>query len=56
MFSADNGVRGELEFSYLQNIDNAGSEFAPPGNLSYCKPQQNPPGMLWLLNLVDNRW
>ena len=54
-FSADNGVEGELEFSYLQNIDNAGSEFAPPGNLSYRKPQQNPPGMLWLVNLINNR-
>jgi RNA polymerase sigma-70 factor (ECF subfamily) len=55
-FSGDNGIQGELEFSYLQNIDNAGSEFAPPGNLSYRKPQQNSPGMLWLVNLINDRW
>jgi RNA polymerase sigma-70 factor (ECF subfamily) len=54
-FSADNDVRGELEFSYLQNIDNAGSEFAPPRLEGYRKPQQNPPGMLWLVNLINNR-
>jgi RNA polymerase sigma factor (sigma-70 family) len=54
-FSADNGGRGELKFSYLQDINNAGSEFASPRNLSYRKPQQNPPGMLWLIKLIDDR-
>ena len=55
-FSADNGVEGELEFSYLQNIDNSGSKFTSPRVGSYRKPQQNPPGMLWLVNLFNNRW
>jgi len=55
-FSADNGVEGELEFSYLQNIDNPGSEFVSPRVGSYRKPQQNPPGMLWLVKLINNRW
>jgi len=55
-FSADNSVEGELEFSYLQNIDNSGSKFTSPRVGSYRKPQQNPPGMLWLVNLFNNRW
>jgi RNA polymerase sigma-70 factor (ECF subfamily) len=55
-FSADNGGEGELEFSYLQNIDNPGNEFASPRVGSYRKPQQNPPGMLWLVKLINNRW
>jgi RNA polymerase sigma-70 factor (ECF subfamily) len=55
-FSTDNGGQGELEFSYLQDIDNPGNEFASPRVGSYRKPQQNPPGMLWLINLINNRW
>jgi RNA polymerase sigma factor (sigma-70 family) len=55
-FSADNVGQGELKFSYLQDIDNVGSEFAPPRNSSYRKPQQNPPGMLWLVKLINDRW
>ena len=52
-FSAENGGQGELEFSYLQDIDNPGSEFAPPKVGSYRRPQQNPPGMLWLAKLLS---
>jgi RNA polymerase sigma factor (sigma-70 family) len=55
-FSAGNGDKGELEFSYLQNVENVGNEFASPRVGSYRKPQQNPPGMLWLIKLFSNRW
>jgi hypothetical protein len=55
-FSAGNGGEGELEFSYLQNIDNVDSEFASPRVGSYRRPRQNPPGMLWLVKLINNRW
>ena len=55
-FSASNGIEGELEFSYLQNIDNVGNEFVSPRIGSYRKPQQNPPGVLWLVKLFNNRW
>ena len=55
-FSASNGGEGELEFSYLQNIDNPGNEFASPRVGSYQKLQQNPPGMLWLVKLINSRW
>ena len=54
-FSASNGIEGELEFSYLQNIDNVGNEFVSPRIGSYRKPQQNPPGVLWLVKLFNNR-
>ena len=55
-FSSDSGDQGELQFSYLQNIDNPGSEFTRPGAGSYRTPQQSPPGMLWLVKLINNRW
>jgi RNA polymerase sigma-70 factor (ECF subfamily) len=54
-FSAGNSVKGELDFFYLQNIDNVGDEFASPGIESYRKPQQSPPGVLWLVKLINNR-
>ncbi len=56
MFSAGNGGHGELEFSYLQDIDNTGNEFVSPRLGSYRKPQQSTPGMLWLVKLFNNRW
>jgi len=55
-FSAGNGVEGELEFSYMQNIDNPGNEFASPRVGSSRKLRQNPPGILWLVKLINNRW
>ncbi len=54
-FSASNGGEGELEFSYLQNLDNVGNEFTPPRIGSYRRPQQNPPGMLWIATLLNSR-
>ena len=55
-FTANDGGEGELIFSYLQDIDNVGNEFTPPRMRSYRQPQQDPPGMLWLVNLITNRW
>ncbi len=55
-FSTGDSDEGELQFSYLQNIDNPGSEFVRPGTVSYRKPLQSPPGMLWLVKLINNRW
>jgi RNA polymerase sigma-70 factor (ECF subfamily) len=55
-FSAGNNVEGELEFSYLQNIDNVGNEFVSPRIGRYRKLRQNPPGMLWLAALVNGSW
>jgi RNA polymerase sigma-70 factor (ECF subfamily) len=55
-FSTGSGDEGELRFSYLQNIDNTGSEFTRPRFGSYRRPRQSPPGMLWLVKLINNRW
>jgi hypothetical protein len=55
-FSADNGREGELGFSYLQDIDNVGGEFARPRARSSRGSRQNPPGMLWLVKLMNDRW
>jgi len=55
-FSTDSGDEGELRFSYLQNIDNPGSEFTRPRTGNYRSPQQSSPGMLWLVKLINNSW
>ena len=55
-FTANDGGEGELVFSYLQDINNVGSEFTLPRVRSNRGPQQDPPGMLWLVNLITNRW
>jgi hypothetical protein len=55
-FSTDSGDEGELQFTYLQNIDDPGSEFTRPRTGSYHRPQQNSPGVLWLVKLINNNW
>jgi RNA polymerase sigma factor (sigma-70 family) len=56
IFSVDNSGQGELRFTYLQDIDNIGKEFASSMSESYRKLQQNQPGMMWLVNLINDRW
>jgi len=55
-FAGTNGSEGELRFSYLQNIDDVGNEFVQPRAGSYRRSQQDTPGMLWLVKLINNRW
>jgi RNA polymerase sigma-70 factor (ECF subfamily) len=53
-FLAGDGERGELGFSYLQEVDDAGSEFAQPQTGSVQRSQANPDGLLWLIKAVEN--
>ncbi len=55
-FSADDSGEGELRFSYLQDIDDIGNEFAPPRTASYRSLQQDSPSVLWLVKLINNSW
>jgi RNA polymerase sigma factor (sigma-70 family) len=55
-FLADNSIEGELRFSYIQDIDSVGHEFARPKVGSYRGSRQNPPGILWFSKLADGRW
>jgi hypothetical protein len=55
-FSSGSGDEGELQFSYVQNINNLGTEFTRPVIGSYRTSQQSPPGMLWLVKLINNHW
>jgi RNA polymerase sigma-70 factor (ECF subfamily) len=55
-FLTGNSNEGELRFSYLQNIDNADSEFVQPKTGSYRQSQQNSPDTLWLMKLINNSW
>ena len=55
-FSTDNGDEGELRFTYLQDINDAGNEFAAPRIASYRSSRQEPPGILWLEKLINNSW
>ena len=54
-FSTDDG-EGELNFSYLQDIDDIGNEFAPPRIRSDRAPRRQDQGILWLVNLMNRRW
>jgi len=49
-FSGDTG--GQLQFDYLQEIDDVGSEFAQP--IRKSRQQENSEGILWLLELIRN--
>ncbi len=51
-FLTDGQKQGELRFSYLQDIDGAGSEFTEPNKRTYRRSQQNNPGILWLVRLA----
>jgi hypothetical protein len=52
-FLTSEGIKGELEFSYLQVINSAGSEFVEPRIDSYLKRQQRGQGLLWLVELAE---
>ncbi len=54
--TASDGSKGELIFSYLEDIDNVGGEFVPPTVRSDRGPQQDHPGMLWLEELMSGSW
>jgi hypothetical protein len=54
-FSASDGSEGELRFSYLQDIENLGNEFAPPRIRSDRAPRRQDQGILWLVNLINSR-
>ena len=49
---ANGTTTGEIRFSYLQDIENDGNEFAPPRIRSGHAPQRKDQGMLWLVNLT----
>ena len=49
-YSGDTG--GQLQFDYLQDIDNIGSEFAEPSSKAPLTEKST--GMLWLLELLNN--
>jgi hypothetical protein len=54
-FSGRAGREGELRFSYLQDVDDPGSEFAQPKAGGFQRSQANPDGVLWLVGLVKDR-
>ena len=41
---------GELTFTYLQEIDNIGGEYADPTG----RPQREEQGLLWLMRLIES--
>ncbi len=56
IFSTSDGSQGELRFSYLQDIENVGSEFTPPRIGRNRSAQHDSPGMLWLVKLIKKGW
>jgi hypothetical protein len=51
-FSTNDGCEGKLTFSYLQEIENIGNEFAQPASKASMRERSE--GILWLLELVRN--
>jgi hypothetical protein len=45
-----------MEFTYLQDIDDIGNEFIEPRVVSYRSLRKEPPGVLWLIKLINNSW
>ncbi len=46
-------AEGELIFSYLEDIDQTGDEFAEPRKKDYGKSQREGLGILWLIRLAE---
>jgi len=46
-------TEAELRFTYMQDIDDIGGEFAEPRRKSYRGPQRKDRGMLWLVQLAE---
>jgi RNA polymerase sigma-70 factor (ECF subfamily) len=58
-FVSKNAAKGELIFSYLQDIDGVENEFAPPARQKFQQPHQRQLGIGWLLRLEQGeleRW
>jgi hypothetical protein len=55
--STSEGRTGELRFSYLQDIEQAGGRFVEPQVGSYYgRKREQGPGLLWLVHLVNGDW
>lgn len=52
-FSIGDSSKGELRFSYLEDVGNVGNEFVRPRRKSYQRPQQSGVGLLWLVQLIE---
>jgi RNA polymerase sigma-70 factor (ECF subfamily) len=50
-FVSKNAAKGELIFSYLQDIDGVENEFTPPARQKFQQPHQRQLGIGWLLRL-----
>ena len=48
-------VIGQLEFSYMQDIETVGDKFAAPRKRSYRQLRQKNGGMLWLFELIGDK-
>ncbi|HUW18344.1 MAG TPA: sigma-70 family RNA polymerase sigma factor [Sedimentisphaerales bacterium] len=53
-FSMDDGKEGQMRFSYLQEIDEAGDEFAEPGiTQRHSSKRRESGGIIWLFQLAN---
>lgn len=53
-FVGTNGAEGEMRFTYLQDVEDIGSDFTPPRAINHRAAQGEDQGMLWLVKLLDN--
>ena len=50
--SQGRNIEAELLFSYLEDVEQAGADFAEPGRARYGIPQKEDLGILWLVSLA----
>jgi hypothetical protein len=52
-FSTDRGRTGNLKFSYLQSVEDAGGQFVSPSGPTQRTDRQDDLGLRWLVELVE---
>jgi RNA polymerase sigma-70 factor (ECF subfamily) len=52
-FSTDRGRTGNLKFSYLQSVEDAGGQFVSPSGPTQRTDRQDDLGLRWLIELVE---
>ncbi len=52
-FAGREGIEGELQFSYLEDVDNVGGEFVEPGRGAGRRVSREPMGISWLASLAQ---
>lgn len=54
VFSDQEHGKGEIRFSYLQDVENVGAEFTEPRVKRYTRQRREDAGIFWLFELISS--